>query len=136
MNNRVLGGVQADLKYYTILPAVNGTTFTIVQFNTLTDKLNNTGGTVQNVGSLSLANQELTTGIWFSDRIKLRTEIFESHSNDPIYPQTNTLYTANEVIIPITVDTMQVQAYHFNSRYGFHNKQNATVSFTLLDLKN
>lgn len=31
---------------------------------------------------------------------------------------------------------MQVQAYHFNSRYGFHNKQNASVSFTLLDLKN
>lgn len=136
MNNKVLSGVQSDLKYYSIQPSYNGTHFDIYQYNTLNDKLNLIGGTIMNVSNLSLANQELYTGIWFSDRIKLRTEIFESHSNDPNYAQTNTLYTANEVIIPITVDVMQVQAYHFNSRYGFHNKQNASVSFTLLDLKN
>lgn len=136
MNNTILGGVQSDLKYYSIRPASNGLAFNIYQYSTLNDKLNQTNGIAQAVNNLTLANQELATGIWFSDRIKLWTEIFETHSNDPNYPQTNTLYTSNEIVIPITVDTMQVQAYHFNSRYGFHNKQNSSVNFTLLDLKN
>lgn len=111
------------------MPALDGTSMIIVQYNTFSDKTNNVGGTIMNVSTLSLGNREIATGIWFMDRLKIRTEIFESHSNDPNYAQTNTLYAANEIIIPVTVEPMQMQAYHFNSRYGFHNKNNATITF-------
>lgn len=115
MNNRVLATALPDTKYYSILAAANGLRYEIVQYNSFSDKTNNVGGTVMNVSALSLGNQEIATGIWFLDRLKIRTEVFESHSNDPIYAQTNTLYAANEIIIPITVEPMQIQAYHFNS---------------------
>lgn len=136
MNNWVLAAALPDTKYYSIMPALDGTSMIIVQYNTFSDKTNNVGGTIMNVSTLSLANWEIATGIWFIDRLKIRTEIFESHSNDPNYAQTNTLYAANEIIIPVTVEPMQIQAYHFNARYGFHNKNNATITFWLLDLKN
>lgn len=106
MNNRVLSTALPDTKFYSILASLNGLSYEIVQYNNFSDKTNNLGGTVMNVSALSLGNQEIATGIWFLDRIKIRTEVFESHSNDPIYAQTNTLYAANEIIIPITVEPM------------------------------
>lgn len=67
MNNTILGGVQSDLKYYSIQPASNGLSFGIYQYTTLNDKLNQMNGVIQAVDTLTLANQELATGIWFSD---------------------------------------------------------------------
>lgn len=32
--------------------------------------------------------------------------MFEVHANDPNYPETQTVYTTNEIIIPVSVEPM------------------------------
>lgn len=59
------------------------------------------------VVNLSIANKELYNGVWFMDRIKLRTEAFEVHANDPLYARNGQLSLCNEIIIPITVEPLQ-----------------------------
>lgn len=67
MNTRLLSGIQGDGKYYGVFTSVNGDHFDIIQYTTLSDKLNNTSGLTMNVSTLSNANKDIYSGLFFYD---------------------------------------------------------------------
>lgn len=108
MNTKLLYVQQSDLKYYSIISGVTGDHYDIVQFSTLSDKLNFVNYTVMNVKNLSVANQDIYTGLFFYDRIKIWSNIFHTHSNTSTSNPVS-LVDSQDVIVPISVEPMAVQ---------------------------
>lgn len=132
--------LQAQLNvsyYYLIAPSVTGDSYDIYQFNSTSDWLNFINYTVQPVSQLSVLNQDIKTGVAFLTSLFIKTELLHVHSNENATNgnESQSLITVNTLEVPVVVDIMEYEHHTFLSKMCHENKQNASITVTLLDRK-